>query len=84
MPKCCSFVYTYKSISGAHFLTYFETKGLVLKVKNPKLSRIIDHFDRKRCQKKCKDVDDKVLKEFFQKYFGAHEQFHKVKNLLDM
>ena len=38
------------------------------------MARITDHFGRKRCQKKHKDVDYKDLKEFFQKYFVVHEQ----------
>ena len=44
------------------------------------MSRIIDQFVRKRCQKKRKDVDYKFLKEFFQKYFVLDEQ-SVVKNL---
>ena len=36
--------------------------------------RIIDQFGRKRYQTKRKDVDYKLLKDFFQKYFVAHEQ----------
>ena len=35
---------------------------------------MIDQFERKRCQKKRKDVDYKLLYEFFQKYFAVHEQ----------
>ena len=35
---------------------------------------IVDQFGRKRCQKKRKDVDYKLLKDFFQKYFVVHEQ----------
>ena len=41
--------------------------------------RMIDQFGRKRCQKKRKDVDYKILEEFFQKYFFVHEQ-SAVKN----
>ena len=33
-----------------------------------------DQFGCKRCQKKRKDVDYKLLSEFFQKYFVVHEQ----------
>ena len=43
------------------------------------MARIIDQFGRKRCQKKRKDVDYKLLKEFIQKYFVVHEQ-STVKN----
>ena len=43
------------------------------------MSRIIDEFGRKRCQKKRKDVDHKLLYKFFQKYFVAYERF-AVKN----
>ena len=35
--------------------------------------RLIDQFGRKRCQKKRKDVDYQLIKEFFQKYFVVHE-----------
>ena len=38
------------------------------------MSQIIDRFGRKRCQKKRKDVNYKLLEEFFQKYFGVNEQ----------
>ena len=38
------------------------------------MARIIDQFGRKRCQKKRKDVDYKLLLEFFQKYFVVHKQ----------
>ena len=34
---------------------------------------MIDKFGRKRCQKKRKDVDYKLLLEFFQNYFAVHE-----------
>ena len=40
---------------------------------------IIDQLGRKRCQKKSKDVDYKLLQEFFQKYFVVHER-SAVKN----
>ena len=43
--------------------------------------RIIDRYGRKRCQKKRKDVNYELLEEFFQKYFGVHEQA-AVKNSL--
>ena len=36
--------------------------------------QIIDQFRRKMCQKKRKDIDYKLLKEFIQKYFVVHEQ----------
>ena len=36
--------------------------------------RIIDQFWRKRCQMKRKDVDYKLLNEFFQRYFVVYEQ----------
>ena len=45
------------------------------------MPRIIDQFGHKRCQKKRKDVDYKLLKEFFQKYFVVHER-SAVKNSL--
>jgi len=35
--------------------------------------RIIDQFGRKRCQKKRKDVNYKLLYEFFQRCFVLHE-----------
>ena len=38
------------------------------------LPRVIDQFGRKRCQKKREDVEDKLIKEFFQKYFDEHER----------
>ena len=38
------------------------------------MTRIIDQFGRKRCQKKRKDVDCKLLQEIFQKYVVVHEQ----------
>ena len=38
------------------------------------MARIIDQFGRKMCQKKRKDVDYKLLLEFFQKIFVVHEQ----------
>ena len=41
--------------------------------------QIIDLFGHKRCQKKRKDVDYKLLQDFFQKYFVAHER-SAVKN----
>ena len=44
------------------------------------MARIIDQFGRKRCQKKRKDVDYKLLLEFLQKYFVLHEQ-SAVENL---
>ena len=34
---------------------------------------MIDQFGRKRCQKKRKDVDFKLLSEFYQKYFVVNE-----------
>ena len=43
------------------------------------MPRIIDQFGRKKCQKKSKDVDYKLLQDFFQKYFIVHEQ-SAVKN----
>ena len=36
--------------------------------------RIIDQFGRKICQKKRKDVEYKIILEFFQKYFFLHEK----------
>ena len=36
--------------------------------------RIIDQLGHKRCQKKRKDMNYKLLDEFFQKYFNVHEQ----------
>ena len=36
--------------------------------------RIIDQFGRKRCQKKRKEVEYKLLQDFFQKDFVVHEQ----------
>ena len=42
--------------------------------------RIYDQFGRKRCLKKRKDVDYKLLKKYSQKYFVVHEQ-SAVKNL---
>ena len=33
-----------------------------------------DQFGRKMCRKKRKDVDFKLLYDFFLKYFVAHEQ----------
>ena len=38
------------------------------------MPRIIDQFGRKRCQKKRKDVDYKLISEFFQKNFVIDEQ----------
>ena len=38
------------------------------------MPRMIDQFWRKRCQKKRKDVDYELLKEFFQQNFAVHEQ----------
>ena len=38
------------------------------------MAPIVDQFGRKRCQKKRKDVDYKLLQEFFQKKFVVHEQ----------
>ena len=43
------------------------------------MPRIIDQFGRKMCQKKRKDVDYKLLLDFFQKYFVKHERL-AVKN----
>ena len=43
------------------------------------MSRIIDQFGRKRCQKKRKDLDYKLLKEILQKYFVVHKRW-TVKN----
>ena len=43
------------------------------------MTRIIDQLGRKRCQKKRKDVDYKLLLEFFQKLFVLLEQ-SAVKN----
>ena len=40
----------------------------------------MDQFLHKRCQKKRKDVDYELLKEFFQKYFVVHEK-SAVENL---
>ena len=40
----------------------------------------IDKFERKRCQKKRKDVNYQLLYEFFHKYFVVHE-WSAVKNL---
>ena len=40
---------------------------------------MIDQFGRKRCQKKRKDVDYKLLYGFFQKHFFLHERL-AVKN----
>ena len=37
--------------------------------------RIIDQFWRKRCQKKRKDVNYKLIYNFFQKYFVVHERW---------
>ena len=46
------------------------------------MAQIIDQFGRKKmCQKKRKDVDYKVLKDFFQKHFVAHEK-SAVQNFL--
>ena len=42
--------------------------------------QIIDQFGRKRCQKKRKEIDYKLLKKFFQKYYVVHEQ-SAVENL---
>ena len=44
------------------------------------MSRIIDQFVRKRCQKKRKDLSYQLLLEFFQKYFILHERSAAVKN----
>ena len=41
--------------------------------------RIKDQFRHKRCQKKRKDVDYKLLLEFFQEYFLVHKRL-AVKN----
>ena len=41
--------------------------------------RLIGQLERKRCQKKRKDVNYKFLTEFFQKYFVLDEQ-SAVKN----
>ena len=38
------------------------------------MARKIDQFGRKRCQKKRKDEDYKLLLEFSQKYFVVHKQ----------
>ena len=38
------------------------------------MAPIVYQFGRKRCQKKRKDVDYKLLKEFFQKYFVVNKQ----------
>ena len=38
------------------------------------MPQIIDQFGHKRCQKKRKDVEYKVLSEFFQKCFVVDEQ----------
>ena len=35
---------------------------------------IIDQFGRKKCQKKHKEEDYKLIFEFFQKYFVVHER----------
>ena len=34
-----------------------------------------DQFERKRCQKKRKDVEYKFIFEFFQKYSALHERW---------
>ena len=39
------------------------------------MSRKIDQFGRKRCQKKRKDAGYKLLQEIFQKYLIAHERW---------
>ena len=43
------------------------------------MPQIIKRFGRKMCQKKRKDMDYKLLKEFFQKYFVVNE-WSAVKN----
>ena len=43
--------------------------------------RIIDQFGRKRCQKKDKDVDYKLLSEFFQKYFVVHKRSARLSKI---
>ena len=42
---------------------------------------MIEQFGRKMCQKKRKDVDYKLLLDFFQKYFVKHER-SAVKNTM--
>ena len=54
--------------------------GILPNVQSLTVPRLIDQFGRKMCQKNRKDVDHKVLKEFFQKSFFVHEQ-SAAKNL---
>ena len=47
------------------------------------MPRMIDQFGRKRCQKKRTDLENKLLQEFFQKYFvvnGQCSQLQAIKN----
>ena len=45
------------------------------------MPQIIDQYERKRCQKKRKDLSYQLLSDFFQKYFVVQER-SGVKNLL--
>ena len=62
-----------------HFASMTAICRFSNKLQRVTVSQIIDRFGRKRCQKKRKDVNYKLLEEFFQKYFGVHEQ-KTVKN----
>ena len=39
------------------------------------MPRILDQFGRKKCKKKRKDMSYRLLKQFFQKYFDAHDRW---------
>ena len=43
--------------------------------------RIVDQFGRKRCQKKRKNVNHKLLSQFFQKYFFVHDRLAVKKSV---
>ena len=44
------------------------------KLSNLTVTRIIDQFERKRCQKKREDVSYQLLQKLFRKYFVVDER----------
>ena len=67
-------------------IRWAESAGKKMVARNLTLLQIftvLDPFGSKRCQKKCKDVDYKLLQDFFQKYFVVFGLL-AVKNLFSI